>query len=305
LNLLLTGAFQYTAEQICALNRIDADVFFMQDEKADIKALNIDIDISEIDAVVCNGLFLSNDISEFKKLKFIQLTSAGFDRIDLNYCESRNIKVRSAKNVYNIPMAEWAVLQILTIYKKSRFFMRNQKDKLWLKNRDLPELYGKTATVVGFGGVGLETAKRLKAFGVRINAVDIYEARTDYNDRGYLPGEIEIPLAESDIVVLAVPLTERTYHMFSDRLFGVMKEGAVIINISRGAIIDEESLIRNIDKFRGVALDVFEEEPLDGKSPLWDIENVIITPHNSFASDQNSVRLFELILENLKNEVDI
>ena len=109
---LITGAFKYSKEQIEKLNSIGCETVFIQDERE-----KLDIDVSCIEAVICNGLFLYNDISKFKSLKFIQLTSAGFDRVDMEYIKNNNIEIHNAKGVYSAPMAEWVVLKILEIYK--------------------------------------------------------------------------------------------------------------------------------------------------------------------------------------------
>ena len=296
--ILFTGSFQPSFEHISRLEQHDIEVLYLRDERVNLKK-SLNIDVSLIDAIVCNSLFLYNNIVEFANLKFIQLISAGFDRIDLDYCNEFGISVYSAKGVYSIPMAEWVILKILEIYKNTSFFIYNQKKKLWKKDRNLLELYGKTATIVGYGDIGKETAKRLKAFGVHINAVDTYLTNADYCDQSYLINDIEVPLSKSDIVILTLPLNEHTHHMFSDKLFYAIKDNAVLTNVSRGAIIDENSLIKYIGKFRGVALDVFEEEPLNVNSLLWDMNNVVINPHNSFVSENNNNRLFQLLEKNL------
>ena len=107
---LITGAFNYSKEQIEILNSIGCQTVFVQDERQEL-----DIEVRDIEAVICNGLFLYNDISKFKKLKFIQLTSAGFDRVDMDYIKENNIQIHNAKGVYSAPMAEWVVLKILEI----------------------------------------------------------------------------------------------------------------------------------------------------------------------------------------------
>jgi len=102
MKLLLTGAFTYTSDQIKELKKLVGEVVYIQDEREDIN-----IDVSDIDIVVCNGLFLHHPIENFKQLKFIQLISAGFDKVPMDYIKSSNIKVENAKGVYSIPMAEW------------------------------------------------------------------------------------------------------------------------------------------------------------------------------------------------------
>ena len=279
---LITGAFKYSKEQIEKLNSIGCETVFIQDERE-----KLDIDVSCIEAVICNGLFLYNDISKFKSLKFIQLTSAGFDRVDMEYIKNNNIEIHNAKGVYSAPMAEWVVLKILEIYKNTKFFIKNQDNKVWEKKRDLLELTDKTVTIVGCGNVGIEVAKRLKAFGCKINGVARRQVQYDYIDKVYSMEELNEALKISDIVVLTIALNEETKHLFNKERFDVMKDEAVLEVLKCG-------------KFMGVALDVMENEPLCVSSELWDFDRVLITPHNSFVSDKTGSRLFEVMCENLE-----
>ena len=123
----------------------------------------------------------------------------------------------------------------------------------------------------------------------------------EYVNESILIDNLEAALLKSDIIILTLPLTAETKHLINEEKIKVIKDNAVLINVSRGGIIDETALIESLnkDKFLGVALDVFEEEPLK-ESPLWDFENVIITPHNSFVSDKVNERLFKVMIENLR-----
>ena len=293
--LLLTGAFKYSQEQMNKLENLGYEITFVTDERE-----NLSIDVSNIDAVVCNGLFLYNDITAFENLKVIQLTSAGLDRVPIDYINNNGIQVFNARGVYSIPMSEWVVLKVLEIYKKSKNFYKNQDQHKWEKYRDLFELTDKTAAIVGFGNVGSEIAKRLKAFGVNIIGIDIHKVESDYVNESVLINDINEVIKKSDIIILTLPLTDETRHLIDKDKINIMKDSSVLVNIARGGVLDEAALIEalNGDKFFGVALDVFEEEPLR-ESPLWDFENVIITPHNSFVSDKVNERLFGLMVENL------
>lgn len=306
MKLLLTGAFSYTPEQIKELKELAGEVIYIKDESA-----KIDSDVSDIDIVVCNGLFLYNPIEQFKRLKFIQLTSAGLDRIPLDYIKAAGIKVENAKGVYGIPVAEWIILMILQLFKKSRAFIRQQSDHEWIKHYDLFELSGKTAIIIGFGSIGRETAKRLKAFDVYVIGVDVAlptdEAHTTAHikpaDELYTYDRLDYVLGRADILILTLPLTDETRRMINGERLSRLKSSCILINASRGGLIDERALVEALEGKRlgGAALDVFENEPIGRESPLWDMENVIITPHNSFVSDKNAGRLYSLIVSNIKN----
>lgn len=293
--ILLTGAFKYNPKQLSRIESLGFEIIFAQDER-----MPLNIDVSDIDAVVCNSLFLYNDVKEFKNLRTIQLTSAGLDRVPLDYINEKGIRLFNARGVYSIPMAEWAILKILEIYKKSRVFYKNQELHKWEKQRDILELTDKTAAIIGYGNVGKEIAKRLKAFGVNVISVDRQVKEDEYVNESILIYNLDAALERSDVIILTLPFTDETKHLINEEKIKVMKDNAVLINVSRGGIIDETALIESLkeDKFLGVALDVFEEEPLK-ESPLWDLEQVIITPHNSFVSDKVNERLFELMIENL------
>lgn len=299
MNLLLTGALKYSEEQLNKLKLLGYEITFVQDER-----VPLEVDVSDIDIVVCNGLFLYNDIVKFKNLKLIQLTSAGLDQVPIDYIKEKDIKLYNAKGVYSIPMAEWVVAKILEIYKKSKQFYKKQELRKWEKSRDLLELTGKTVSIIGFGDVGTEVAKRLKAFGVHIAGVGRKNIESEFLDEYYLIGEIDKVLKKSDIVILTVPLSQETWHLINKEKIRQMKDDCVLINVSRGEIIDEVALSEGINqhKFLGVALDVFGKEPLSKGSPLWSFENVIVTPHNSFVSDSISTRMFDLIYKNLNNK---
>ena len=251
--------------------------------------------------MVCNNLFLHNPPERFTNLKAVQLTSVGFDRVPVGYFASKGIALFNARGVYSTPMAEWVVLKILEIYKHSADFYTQQKKKIWEKHRDLMELTDKRVLVLGTGSVGTECAKRLKAFNSRIIGMDIYDNGSEYIDEFYPMEELSNVLPTADIVILSLPLTDKTKGLMGKENLSLMKEGGVLINVARGAIIDEQALIDTLSEGRllGVALDVFEEEPLPQSSPLWTHPGVIVTPHNSFVSDGNSGRLFNLICQNL------
>ncbi len=303
MNILITGALNCTGPQLESIRSLGCKILLVKDERVPLKE-----DVSSIEIVVCNSLFLYNDISTFSRLRFIQLTSAGTDRIPLEYTAARNIRVANAAGVYSIPMSEWAVLKVLELYKASRRFFEAQNLSIWRKERGILELSGRRAAIMGFGSVGQETARRLRSFGVYIVAVDNREMSPEEKslaDEIRFPDEADSILETSDMVILSLPLTEKTRDFMSRERIFRMKRGSVIINLARGGLLDEDALAEALREgiLYGAALDVFREEPLPVNSPLWKMENVIITPHNSFLSDRTNKRLFDLIYSNLKKEI--
>lgn len=297
MKLLLTGCFKYSETQLEEIESLGYEITFIQNELQ-----KLDLDVKEFEAVVCNGLFLRNEISDFTNLKAVQLTSAGLDRFPVDQVDFHNIKVANAKGVYSIPIAEWVILKILELYKDSASFIHNQENKAWEKKRELLELNGQTACVVGAGSIGTEIAKRLQVFGVTTIGVDISSQPKAYFDEMYLIEDLKKCINRCDVVILTVPLTQTTHGMINQEILGYMKDTAVVVNVARGEIINEKDLIEALrDKtIAGAILDVCEQEPLKEESPLWEMENVIVTPHNSFVSSKNTERLYQLILGNLK-----
>lgn len=300
MKLLVTGAFNATAEQLDMLTSLGFEIMLQKDERG-----KPECDFSEADAVICNGLFLYHDISKFGKLKFIQLTSAGLDRVPLEEIQKRNITLFNARGVYSVPMAEFALAGVFNLYKHLNTFYENQKAHIWQKDRNLRELCGETVAVVGCGSVGTECAKRFSAFGTKVIAVDIAKPENEIYDDFYDIKEIENALKIADVIVLTVPLTSKTKGMFNEKMFSHFKDGSVLVNISRGAVVNEKDLVKALESgiLSGAVLDVFENEPLAENSKLWDMENVVITPHNSFVSSKNNTRLFNLAYDNLKTSM--
>lgn len=297
MNLLLTGAFSYTETQTAQLKALGADITFVQDEREPLS-----IDVSKFDAVVCNGLFLKNDIRQFTNLRFIQATSAGLDRMPMEYILETGIQLRNARGVYSVPMAEFAVSGVLALYKHTAKFIENQRNREWVKDRSVRELAGDTVLIVGCGSVGTECARRLKVFGMRVIAADICRPADAAYDAYCTMESLSAALGMADVLVLTLPLTDETRGMFCAEMLKHCKSGAILVNLARGAVVCEADLIAALQKgtLGGAVLDVFEAEPLPKESPLWKMENVLVTPHNSFVSPKNNERLFTCIYENLK-----
>ena len=157
------------------------------------------------------------------------------------------------------------------------------------------------------GNVGKNIAKRLKGFEVEITAVDIKKIEENIVDKFYYLDELKKAVEKADAIFITLPLVEETYHLINGEIMDAMKEDAIIINVARGKLIDEEQLIDRMKrgKFCGVALDVFETEPLEKESELWNFERVIVTPHNSFVGNGNQERIFKRVLENLRTMDEI
>lgn len=294
MNVLVTGAFQLNSEELAALETVGHRVFVHPDERIPVEQPE------RYEAVVCNGLFLHSPIERFTSLRLIQLTSAGLDRVPLDYVRAHGIELHNAAGVYSVPMAEFAIGGILQLYKQSHFFAANQAQHKWEKHRGLLELSGKRACILGCGDVGREIAKRLHAFGCHITGVNrTVRVLPDFDE--VLPlDKLAETAAACDILVCCIALTPETRSIVSEEIFGRLHDGAIFVNVARGALSDEAALTKWLQNGGRAVLDVFEEEPLPESSPLWDMENVVLTPHNSFVGDGNRERMWQTIKENLK-----
>lgn len=301
MKLLLTGCFDYSDKQLVKLKTLGYDIFFMQYEKECLP-----VDAGEIVAVVCNGLFLHHRIEDFTRLKFIQLTSAGFDRVPMNYVRARGISIFNARGVYSTPMAEWALFRALEHFKHGWQFKALQESKEWAKNRQLREISGMKVAIVGAGNIGQEVAKRFKALNAWTTGFDIHVNPTPGFDFMALTDTMGQKIHEFDIVILTAPLLPSTRGLINKTILQNMASGSMLINIARGGLIDEQALIETLAERTDLfaALDVFENEPLPEDSPLWDMGNVAISPHNSFVGDGNNRRMFDVIYYNLKTFID-
>lgn len=296
MKLLITGAWNCSDSQIQVIKELGFEIEFMQCEQEELPC-----NPKSIDAVICNSLFLFHSIEQFDNLKFIQTTSAGLDKIPLEYCEDKRIIVKNAKGVYSIPMAEFAVSGILDLYKQKYVFFKSQENHKWKKERNLLELADKIVLIIGCGSVGTECAKRLKSFGCIIRGIDITKIENSAFEEINDIKNIEGLLSGTDIVIITIPLTEDTRGLFDEKMFSYMKDNSLLVNVARGEIVNTKSLIYALqNKLLGAVLDVFDEEPLNENSELWSMKNVIVTPHCSFIGDGNNNRLFEVIYENLR-----
>lgn len=272
----------------------------------DEKNMKYTENMKDTEILVCYDPFKTLDIAPMEKLKWIQLSSIGIDQLPLNEVRKSNIKITNNKGGYSIPIGEWIVLKALELLKNSKSLYEKQNNKKWKMDTSILELYDKTIGFMGTGSIAKEAAKRLKSFGVNILGSNTNGREVEYFDRCYSKDNIKKMLSLSDIVVVTIPYTKDNYHFINKNIFDSMKEGCFFINIARGNIVDEKELINNLKsrKIKAAALDVFEEEPLKEDNKLWDLDNVIITPHNSWISEKRNDRRFQCIYNNMKNYVE-
>ncbi len=235
-------------------------------------------------------------------LKWVHTISAGVEQALDETLRTAPITLTNARGVFDLPIAETVITYLLMIVKQMPVFMAQQRAHQW-KKQPLRELAGLTVGLIGLGSIGAEIARLCRALGMRVLATRRHPEDGAPNVDQLLPLEqLETLLAQVDFVVLAVPLTGETRGMIGEAQLRALRPGAWLINIARGAIVDEPALIQALQdgQLGGAALDVFAQEPLPPDSPLWDMENVILTPHNSWSTPHMEEREATLFLDNLE-----
>lgn len=245
----------------------------------------------------------SNVISS-GNLRWLQTWSAGVDTLPLSELKDNGVYVTSANGVHAAPISETIFALMLGLTRRIHAYVRNQQSKTWHHENLKLEIHQKTIGVIGVGEIGKETAKIAKAFDMKVLGVRHSGKETEYVDEMYTPDQLDQVLPQCDYVVVTLPLTSDTRHLFNEQAFQQMKDSAFFINIGRGEIVKEDALIHALEEgsIAGAGLDVFEKEPLSENSPLWGMENVIITPHTAGATEHYQQRVIEeIFLPNLKS----
>lgn len=238
-------------------------------------------------------------------LRFVQATAAGAGQqvraAALAPEELRRVAVASASGVHAVPLAEWSLLGILAFTKNLPRLLADERDRSW-PHYPNPELRGATLLVVGVGAIGVEVARLAAAFGMRVTGVKRDPAEeTPYVDAVHPPERLRELVAEADAIVVTLPLTDETRGMVDRETIAHMKDGVILVNVGRGGVIDEDALVDALrsGKIRGAALDVFTTEPLPPESPLWELPNVLVSPHTAALSVHENERIVELFARNL------
>lgn len=218
-------------------------------------------------------------------LKWFHSFSAGMDPVLQSEIAGLPITISNSSGIHSIPISESVMGYILAWNRTLPFMLQKQREHIWAKGmtRQPVEAIGKTLGIVGAGAIGYELAVRAKAFGMRTLALRRNPKPMDCFDEIFGSDGLEELLGQSDYVVVSTPHTPETHHMFSTEQFKAMKQSALFVNVARGGVVDQNALIKalNDKQIAGAALDVTDPEPLPQDSPLWEMEEVIITPHMS------------------------
>ncbi len=257
------------------------------------------------DATVYMGWVTREVFLAAEELEWIQSPSSGVDGfLAVPELKSGNVLLTSAVGTHAHVLADHAMGMILAFTRGLRELVVKQNAREWYppiraKSR---ELRGLTMGIVGFGSSGQQVAQRAAAFGMRILAVDVADKqKPDYVERLSTSDDLGELIAQSDVVVITSPYTEKNRGLIGEKQFSLMKNDALLIGISRGGIIDENALLKALqnNQIGGAALDVFDEEPLPADNPLWNQKNLLITPHSAGGTQYEVENINGIFKENL------
>lgn len=311
---------QFEARWLERLQRLSSDIHLEQRPARDASEIPNDV-WREVEILYTFGTILPAP-QQASRLRWVQLRSAGADRALNSPLFQTPVIFTTSSGVHAINVAEYVFTVVLAWSHRFPRMLEWQQREQWPPNPQrsslfMPEeLKGKAIGIVGYGSIGRQVARLATAFGMRVLAM---QRETDHRDHGFLfpgvgdpegtlpdryytPDQLHEMLSESDIVVVAVPLTSQTQGMFDQAAFQAMKPTAFLVNIARGDVCNEADLIRALEdqQIAGAALDVFHQEPLPSNSPLWKLPNVFISPHITGLTPRYDERAAMIFEENLR-----
>ncbi len=309
INVLMTSSLdEASMQQITAVSsriKLTSVSELIKAEKKGDAAAEKQMDALLATAEIIYGFSLpENVIDRAPKLKWFQTVSAGVDRfLDDKFRES-SVIMTSVSGIHSVPIGEFVLGMMLMLAKQAPLAFQQKQQQQWKPFVPMI-LRSKTVGIVGLGNIGREVARLAKAFGMRVVATRRsarQSQRARYVDRLFAPDQLLKLLSESDFVVLTLPLTKETHSIIGEAELRSMKPTAYLINVARGQVVDEEALVHALEENRiaGAGLDVFTKEPLPADSRLWQLPNVIISPHVAGLMEDYGVQATAVFCANLR-----
>ena len=255
------------------------------------------------DATVVTGRTIDDELLErAENLELFACTSAGYDHLPLEKLNARDIAVTNGSGIHGPNMAEQIIGNLLVFTRRLDEGWRRQQDRRWQRYQ-AQELMGSTVTVVGLGAIGTAVVERLDAFDVTTVGVRYTPEKGGPSDEviGFDGDDFDAALAETEYLVLACPLTETTRGLIGSEELKTLSPNAVLVNVARGPVVDTDALVAAVrsNQLRGAALDVTDPEPLPEDHPLWNFENVHVTPHMAGHTPEYYNRAADILARNL------
>ena len=253
------------------------------------------------EAEIMLGTFFNEEMIRIApRLKWVQSFMAGIDNYPLKEMEEKGIILTSGKGVHKINISEYVICSLIMLARNFPVIAKNQNNRKWIVV-DQDEIYGATLGILGLGAIGSELAKKAHSMGMKVIASKKTYEKKEFVDELYTPDKMEEIFKKSDYIVNLLPYIPETDKIINRKYFNLMKPTASFISVGRGKTVDEEDLIEALrtKKIKGLVSDVFYKEPLPEESPLWEMENVFITPHIAGQSVKYIEKALGIIRHNL------
>ncbi|MEC3885441.1 D-2-hydroxyacid dehydrogenase [Halobacillus sp. HZG1] len=258
--------------------------------------------LEEADVFITYGEDLDREkIQSAKKLKWIMVLSAGMDRMPFDEIAERDILVTNVRGIHAQPMAEYAISMLLQVSRKAKTLIQQEEKAEWSRRPVMNEISGRTMVLLGTGAIQQEVARLAKAFQMKTIGISKSGKKKPHFDQTFPVQQLELVLPLADFVVAALPSTPETKYLLEEKHFKEMPKRAIFLNMGRGDLVSSDVILNAVlqKEISHAVLDVFEEEPLPEDHPLWQEENVTVTPHLSGISPHYVSRGFDLFEKNL------
>ena len=244
---------------------------------------------------------IGRTLEQSPAVSWIHACTAGVDQLWHPEISRRRIQVTRSPNAAALPVAEWALAAILSLAKRFEYFETMQQQRRW-GDADRVELLGKSIGIIGTGAIGSAIAERAAAFGMTVVGVNRTGSDHPAFDETHAITDIGDVLSDLDFVTLALPLTDETSGLIGARELSAMSSSAFLVNVARGALVDEEALVAAVrdGSIAGAFVDVFTSEPLSPSSPLWDTPGITVSPHSAWRSPSSHRRAVLDFIDNLQ-----
>ncbi|UGB32225.1 D-2-hydroxyacid dehydrogenase [Metabacillus sp. B2-18] len=271
---------ELSAPHVHTIRNLDLsmEIFFESD------LLNTDIPLDQVKVLLTYGFDITEELlDKMSSLKWVQVFQTGVEHVPISELEKRNITLTNVRGIYGDSISEYVMGIILYHVRNFSSFIENKKKHIWDRQLLPDEVNNKTISILGAGIIGREVAKKAKAFGMNVLGVNTSGRSQPNFDEMFSLKDMDSAICRADYIVALLPVTSETYQCIGSKQFSKMKQSAYFINVGRGELVDENALIKSLinNEISGAALDVFQQEPLPKHHPLWEVENLIITPHLS------------------------
>ena len=262
--------------------------------------------VPETEVIISIAHWFTKEVAQkAKNLKWLQCNITGTDHLIASLADRRDIILTSGRGIHGPQMTEVTLLHMLALYRQVRRLAKNQENHTW--DRFLPYvLENRLVAIMGLGAIAEHMARCFRALGMTVYGISRTNRKIEGIDKVFSRDDLTEAVKDVDFLIALVPFNPETHNIIDANVFYAMKPSACLINVARGGVVDEAALIDALKnrEISGAGLDVFEESPLPDNSPLWDMENVFITPFTGGRSDKYAERILTVIEPNIRAYLD-